>query len=135
MASNPTPLDLAELRRLEKAATSGPWTASNCAIDGPFTPKGRVGSGFIANAMKRRPEDPLAQHDAVFIAAARNALPALLDLVDAQRKEIEVANAALRKLATCLNDVYLTQYLAGDDEASKRIVEVLEAERRRRHND
>jgi hypothetical protein len=63
-----------ELRRLLQAATPGPWHTGNIELgDLIYSPSGTL----IAETRLRIPED------AALIAAAVNALPALLDVVDA----------------------------------------------------
>ena len=75
-----TPEYRAELRRLSDAATPEPWNSmqgSTCkhvrSADGSFE------TGCIIFARSRTPEYPL---DAEFIAAAREAVPLLLDEVE-----------------------------------------------------
>lgn len=80
MVTDPAQGDVASLRALLEAATPGPW---ECYIDGLVWPSDK---GPAAN-------DPIAavseahEECGPFIAAARNALPALLDrLVAAEAK-------------------------------------------------
>lgn len=82
-----TEADLAELRALEAAATPGPWTddAAGYWADMPRI----YGDGFliavVGNAQPERGDHWDA--DAKFIAAARNAVPRLLAMIDAERAE------------------------------------------------
>lgn len=67
-----TPEQRAELRRLHEAATPGPWS--------------KRGSGvYFHNSWPYAPvvdDDRIGPENALLIAAARNALPALLDAAD-----------------------------------------------------
>jgi hypothetical protein len=76
---------LEELRRLETAATEGPWegrvgaySSEGCDYSGGYIPdvceEGHDGDGYYA---------PLTEEDAEFIVAARNQLPRILDALDA----------------------------------------------------
>lgn len=94
MTNNMTKAGLTELRALEAAATPGPWSAMR-AIDERFyrdwsrsaPPNGR---GYIHQTTPTlSDEDQFARYeDAAFIAAARNALPRLLAMLDAERAEV-----------------------------------------------
>ena len=77
---------LEELRRLEGAATEGPWVARQDFIDGgvpdnSMTINGSDGRGdYIASvALSYKTQG----NDAEFIVAARNELPRILDALDA----------------------------------------------------
>lgn len=106
---NPTPApDVAALRALADAATPGPWEA----LPDDFLPE-RCG-GIVAG--ERQPDQenwerpsivvtdsgyyPPRMNDAAFIAAARTALPQLLDRVEA----LEEANLGLRAELTTAQD-------------------------------
>lgn len=74
---------LAELERMEKAASPGPWHAFGRAEDGkmpivefghPDNPTGDYG-GFLYGSTGY---SPLPEENAALIAAMRNALPALI---------------------------------------------------------
>lgn len=94
-----TPAELAELRRIEQAATPGPWGVEYDGPDGacvrteqpetdmPHLSKEKHVACYCFNGQLENPEA-----DATFIAAARNALPALLD-------EVERLQAIVRDLA------------------------------------
>lgn len=74
---------IAELRELESAATPGPWDVES-RLGSELT---RVygGNGWPV-ALIARWSHEADQADAAFIAAARNALPLLLDVVDLLRR-------------------------------------------------
>jgi ABC-type branched-subunit amino acid transport system substrate-binding protein len=76
---------LEELRRLETAATSGPWEVKECA---PCTQRGRLDVGIWDAAgsveiVGWADSDEYTPADAEFIVAARNQLPRILDALDA----------------------------------------------------
>lgn len=78
--TEPTPDQYAEWRRLADEATDGPWEAYSL----PAVPPGQwqmVGVGQVDNEMGHRIE-AMFDDDAAFIAAARSAVPALLDEVE-----------------------------------------------------
>lgn len=99
-----TDAEIAELRALDAAATPGPWSAMR-AIDERFyrdwsrsaPPNGR---GYIHQTTPTlSDEDQFARYeDAAFIAAARNALPRLLAMLDAERAEVARLREAARGL-------------------------------------
>ena len=73
-------IDIAKLRELEAKATRGEWLADEYYVHGP-------GRSTIAMAF----DDDTAGFDcddAAFIAAARNALPALLDEIERLRARV-----------------------------------------------
>ena len=91
-----TPETIAELRRLAEAATPGPWewTTDLDALLGGYEGEYRV----IDTAMALRSHYVLrvASEDAILIAAAVNALPALLDAAaerDALAAKVEQVRA------------------------------------------
>jgi hypothetical protein len=75
-------VDLDELARLEQAATPGPWTFFDRCGKGPDGT-----DDFVGYEVEGPPQADRGQFergaDAVFIAASRNALPALLALAQA----------------------------------------------------
>lgn len=75
-------MKIEELRRLEKAATPVPWVYySTGFVDGP------LGSGHICQTWNKDFLNAEANGD--LIAAARNALPKLLDVARAAKELIE----------------------------------------------
>jgi hypothetical protein len=90
MASNLTLEQIADLRRLEKAATKGEWHV-NRGRNGAFLIIGDRLPGWRA----------MTDKDTEFIAAFRNAAPALLDAAEetARLRKIE---AAARKVSSGL---------------------------------
>lgn len=79
-------MNLDEIERLEAQATPGPWQASTS--EGDVFVNGADMSSFVCHLGTEAPD---GMADAAFIAAARNALPALLrvaraalDLVEAE---------------------------------------------------
>lgn len=90
---------LAELRRLEKEATPGPWTgesdwgAAYSKVDGTVI--------FRGERPRRIPqsERPGPSANGRFAAALRNAAPSLLDEIEALRAEREKLRAALEAMA------------------------------------
>lgn len=76
-----TPTDIAELRRLHEAATKGEWVAPDSGDD-----------CLYASAEMMGPRRPIAHFvrlpNRKFIAAAHNALPALLDELEAAREAL-----------------------------------------------
>jgi hypothetical protein len=78
---------LEELRRLETAATPGPWAVETSDEDGfdgssVYMDDGITwGRSYICQEMHQGLDD--GQADAEFIAAARNQLPRILDALDA----------------------------------------------------
>lgn len=101
MTENPiTAEELAELRRLHEAATPGPWTSRKAYMDtdGAFD-YGIVGHvdgelRVIAETFGRVAVSkfPPAKESAEFIAAARNALPRLLDEIERLRAVIRATH-------------------------------------------
>lgn len=86
-----TPERIAEIRRLAEAATKGPWTAKEPA----FAPgiKARVFGPTYKG--KFEGQETMAVPDADFIAAAREAVPELLDDVDRLEARVkELSNPA-----------------------------------------
>lgn len=103
-----TPETIAELRRLEKVATKGPWEAVERGAYGDFDGNSRV---IIADDMRvgviQTNGEPDCEANADLTVAARNALPGLLDEVERLQKMIthetnmvmreQKANADLRR--------------------------------------
>lgn len=89
-----TDKEIAELRALEAKATPGPWSAMRAIAErfyGDWSRRSRPsGGGYIRQTMPPlSDEDQFARYeDAAFIAAARNALPRLLAMLDAERAEV-----------------------------------------------
>ena len=78
---------LDELERLHKAATPGPWTVDDSTS----------GLGYDIDQLPCGVRKPFAHlADAAFIAAARNALPALLRVVYAARDYQQAYDAWMR---------------------------------------
>lgn len=77
-------VDLAELRRLHEAATKGEWRCFRYSV--------ASASLMVGDIVCQPPDDDCEQslekwpHNAAFIAAAHNALPALLDELEAARR-------------------------------------------------
>lgn len=128
------PLDT--LRALEAAATPGPWTVDSAdptdvVIRGPYEERWVANVG---NWSRQLPEPPPPDTDrayqaieadaadAALIAAARNALPALLTIAEAAQELLAVdwhADAPVPSVAT------LTFDFRGDRSALARAVEAL----------
>lgn len=73
---------IAKLRALEDAATPAPWREGAVERENVFCAHGAtIGPERVLARMNR--EFPGFKRDAALIAAMRNALPALLDLVEA----------------------------------------------------
>lgn len=93
-----TTIDRDELRKLADAATPGPWEAITDRYDSEI---GWYMGGHIPNVADefRTEHDgdhpPLGAEDAKFIAAAREAVPALLDQLDAAEARIAAVDAEL----------------------------------------
>jgi DNA repair exonuclease SbcCD ATPase subunit len=100
-----TPELLAELRRLEKAATPGPWTDEESRV---HVPKGDVATCDDVNHIAD------SEANAALIAAARNALPALLDHIETLTAELDIvtAQAVFHKQAAEAADGQLVQLRA-----------------------
>lgn len=79
------------LRRLAEAATPGPWVVRNWHDWSSVIHEGaswRAVAGRIGEDLAE-PKDGQRSLDAAFIAAARSAVPALLDEVDRLRELLE----------------------------------------------
>ena len=83
-------IDLAELRRLHEAATPGPWEQSIAGIEG---------DNYVAGTgpwHRVTFNESASMYDATLIAAARNALPALLAVVEAALELRAATNSSMR---------------------------------------
>ena len=93
-------IDTNLLRRLEHSATKGPWTDVKPVKDSDGFSRGVVVAGTPGRqGIYANPEGgsfPYA--DCKLIVAARNALPALLDELDAAKSGLERMKASLREL-------------------------------------
>jgi hypothetical protein len=76
-----------ELRRLESEATPGPWQAEGGAVTGLPDPEGEYHAVVTRSAVIWS-EDEHEAKDAALIAAARNALPLLLEVVEAAQRVV-----------------------------------------------
>lgn len=85
-----------ELRRLEEAATPGPWAWTTDTLYGGTNERGD--EPVVLHTQFRYFSGHGSRDDRAFIAAARNALPKLLDALDAKDAEIERLRAALQQV-------------------------------------
>jgi hypothetical protein len=85
-----TPEEISCLRALSDAATPGPWpVAVWIETDGnEWRATGPGHDNSADDAEPGCPDEQAAQRDAVFIAASRSALPALLDEVERLRDDL-----------------------------------------------
>jgi len=96
-----TPERIAELRKLCEEATKGPWFVESLSNNIIYCQKGN----YIAQTWPRLKKDGSTDYlsviyDTKFIAAARTALPELLDEVErliAENKRLEEKRVALHK--------------------------------------
>ena len=92
------PIDTEALRRLADAATPGPWVVKTCE---PCAEHGREDvqiwdeRGEIPIAQWMDDADPDAGADAEFIAAAREAVPALLDRIARLEAQSDIRGRAV----------------------------------------
>jgi hypothetical protein len=95
MADIMTEAEIAELRDLEAAATTAPWTddAAGYWADMPRIYGDGCLIAIVGNAQPERGDQ--WDDDAKFIRAARNAVPRLLAMIEAERAEV----ACLREAA------------------------------------
>jgi hypothetical protein len=109
-------IDLSALRALCEQATPGPWrtyrcssvdydneTASACGIDGPPNKHGHD-ARICYDASYDECHHVMSRADADLIAAARTALPALIDEVSRLRGEVERMRTVAVKLIECFDD-------------------------------
>ena len=95
-----------ELARLEQAATAAPWLVELRKGAWRVLPQG---GGF--EVCDTGDDTPAAVDDAALIAAARNALPALLAALDSERATVARLRAALEKYGR--HDVYCAMPAGG----------------------
>jgi hypothetical protein len=84
----------AEIRALSERATPGEWS-----VEGPsrgFAGYIIHGAGYVELASLLESSESDAEADAAFIAAARTALPRLLDALEAAERERDALNERLR---------------------------------------
>lgn len=87
-----TPTRLAELRSIERAATPGPWRSSHkTAFDTPIDAADLSGPEQADRKWCGAP-GRYVKADADLIAEARNALPHLLDELEAARAKLDAIN-------------------------------------------
>lgn len=96
--------DIAELRRLEREATAGPWVVTVSYSDPVAHRCGLETEDFvplttIAECAEGDPSDYFTEADAVFIRDIRNAAPALFDEVESQAARIAALEKCLRECA------------------------------------
>lgn len=92
-------VDIEKLRALLAAATPGPWKASIYYDDGqPSGVDVESESGSVCDVRGRQ----LATEDAAFIAASRDALPALLAEVERLRAENAQLRARKAEMCSCV---------------------------------
>ena len=106
-----TPDRIKGLRRLCDAATPGPWDNEKCEWVYAKVPRGRPNGEMIAQALggpsgKNLTREQCIQN-AAFIAAARTAMPELLD-------EVSRLRGLLRLAAEALEQSYDAQEWPGD---------------------
>lgn len=122
-----TQTDLAELRRLWEAATPGEWAL---AWEGGKTGvlASMIGKlvAFIGNPDPSDGYEPTRKANGEFIAAAHNALPALLDELEAAREEVRRLNGIISgaKNVACAYCQHVTKAEGlTDDEIRDRVLE------------
>lgn len=98
-----TPATIARLRELDAAATPVPWAASEWYCNDSEGGWAAIGPHHLAETddIDDGPDGQLhkaAKADAALIAAMRNALPALLDQLDAQAAEIDLLRRQTEEL-------------------------------------
>lgn len=105
MPKPPTDAELAVLDAQEQNATPGPWEALYFPMAGHATPANHVdlvaddGTSLLSLAGEGRRLGPtLDLDDAIFIAAARNSIPALLAEVRRLRAELDATIASHQKM-------------------------------------
>lgn len=91
-----TPEQIAEWRRLAEAATPGPWSA-------PVETGPTEVHGATPVAITSLVHSVAEKHDARFIAAAREAVPALLAEVERLRADYEARREACRALGEAIS--------------------------------
>lgn len=112
-------VDVAGLRELEEAATEGPWWA--VVVPAPWLRhRDPEDASWTVDSGARMVvldtgwfKDPQAEQDAAFIAAARNALPALLDEVQRLRAQVAAVEALAEEWAKPVSEVTGAGVLGG----------------------
>lgn len=92
-------LDLDKLKKLSDAATPGPWTNYNNGIY-------RAAAHHGGNVCDICPETVEHKANAEFIAAARTAVPQLIEEVEKQREMIEKLEDVLRWYACLKSEIH-----------------------------
>ena len=97
------PIDTEALRRLADAATAGPWENARNGVQQSLDAATKAGD-YRYEGVGIVPEEYVRQDDAEFIAAARTAVPALLDALAAaeHRATRAEAQSALRGRAVVM---------------------------------
>ena len=97
------PIDTEALRRLADAATAGPWENARNGVQQSLDAATKAGD-YRYEGVGIVPEEYVRQDDAEFIAAARTAVPALLDALAAaeHRATRAEARAAIRGRAVVI---------------------------------
>ena len=90
------PTDIAELRRLHEAATTGKWFAFRLSVASTSVLVGNI----VCQPPDEDCEESLKQwpHNADYISAVRNALPALLDELEALREKVRLQALVIDEL-------------------------------------
>ena len=86
------PIDTEALRRLADAATAGPWENARNGVQQSLDAATKAGD-YRYEGVGIVPEEYVRQDDAEFIAAARTAVPALLDALAAAEHRATRAEA------------------------------------------
>ena len=89
--------DRDRLRRLADAATPGPWENTRNGVQQTIDAATKVGD-YKYEGVGIVPEEYVRQEDAEFIAAARTAVPALLDALASAEDRATQAKARIRHL-------------------------------------
>ena len=89
--------DRDRLRRLADAATPGPWENTRNGVQQSLAAATKVGD-YKYEGVGIVPEEYVRQEDAEFIAAARTAVPALLDALASAEDRATQAKARIRHL-------------------------------------
>lgn len=99
----PTPEQRQQWRALADGATEGPWEAArdrdNWIVGDLWNGLNGMVGGFAAGG------GPQAEADAAFIAAAREAVPALLADLEAAEARAEKAEAAIARLEARIQEL------------------------------
>ena len=92
-----TTADRNRLRKLADAATPGPWENTRNGVQQSLAAATKVGD-YKYEGVGIVPEEYVRQEDAEFIAAARTAVPALLDALASAEDRATQAKARIRHL-------------------------------------